>query len=314
MAVNKAVASVLVAGIAFMVSTLVADGLVSPTHLTKTAIEIELPKPAPTAAQPGAPQEQPVGNLIAAADPKAGDALAHKVCGICHSFNEGGKAIVGPNLYGVVGAPHGHMEGFAYSDALKAKQGPWTYDELNAWLTDPRTYAPGTKMGFAGLPSEQQRAEIIAYLRTLAHDPVPLPKPVPVQKAAAEAPAPATGGGGGESFDKLVAASDAADGGQLAKKYCGICHSFEKGGRAAVGPNLFGVVGAPHAHMEGYAYSDALKAKQGPWTLDELNQWLTDPRAYAPGTKMAFAGLPSEKQRAEIVAYLRSDSDNPPAK
>jgi cytochrome c len=75
----------------------------------------------------------------------------------------------------VVGGPHAHMVGFSYSDALKAKTGPWTYDELNEWLTKPAAYAPGTKMGFAGLGSEKQRADIIDYLHTLSHTPEPLP-------------------------------------------------------------------------------------------------------------------------------------------
>jgi cytochrome c len=93
----------------------------------------------------------------------------------CHSFNKDGKAGVGPNLWGVVGAPHGHQEGFNYSTALKGKQGPWTYAELNEWLYKPSAYAPGTRMSYAGLPNAQMRANVIDYLRTLSDHPEPLP-------------------------------------------------------------------------------------------------------------------------------------------
>jgi cytochrome c len=137
---------------------------------------------------------QPIGPLLASADPAAGDALTKKLCAACHTFNEGGKAGVGPNLFGVVGAPHGHMEGFAYSSALKGKQGPWNYDELNEWLTKPSAYAPGTKMTFAGLSSEKQRADVIAYLRTLSHNPEPLPAAAPAAAPAAQTANPSAGG------------------------------------------------------------------------------------------------------------------------
>jgi cytochrome c len=180
---NKAIAAVLVAGIGFMGATLLADGLVHPRELAQSAIKVESAAPAAAPAAAAAEAPQPIGPLLASADVKAGDALAHKVCGVCHTFEEGQKAGVGPNLYGVVGAPHGHMDGFAYSDAIKSKQGPWTFDELNDWLTKPSAYAPGTKMGFAGLPSAKQRADVIDYLHTLSHSPEPLP--------AAEAPTPA---------------------------------------------------------------------------------------------------------------------------
>jgi cytochrome c len=118
----------------------------------------------------------PIGPLLATADPATGEAYAKKVCVVCHSLNEGGKPIVGPNLYGVVGGPHAHMEGFNYSDALRAKQGPWTYDELFAWLTKPDAYAPGTRMAFPGIKNEKLRLDVIAYLRTLSHSPEPLPE------------------------------------------------------------------------------------------------------------------------------------------
>ncbi len=175
MEVNKVFAAVLVSGIAFMLSTVISDALVHPVELAKSAIHIEGAEAAAPAAAPAPEPSAPIGPFLAAADPAAGEALTKKLCVACHTFAEGGKAGVGPNLYGVVGGPHAHMVGFSYSDALKAKTGPWTYDELNEWLTKPAAYAPGTKMGFAGLGSEKQRADIIDYLHTLSHTPEPLP-------------------------------------------------------------------------------------------------------------------------------------------
>ena len=175
MQVTKAFAAVLVSGIAFMGASLVGQALVSPRHLETSVIKIEAPGAAP-AATAAAPAEPSLEALLATADPKKGQADAQAAgCVACHSFNEGGKAGVGPNLYGIIGAPHGHMEGFAYSDALKSKTGPWTYAELNEWLKKPAAYAPGTKMTYAGLPDATKRAEIIDWLRTLSANPQPLP-------------------------------------------------------------------------------------------------------------------------------------------
>jgi len=309
---NKVIASVLVAGIGFMVATLLADNLVHPTRLEKTAIEIEMPKPA--TATPQAPKATPLPMLLASADVKVGETFVDKVCVVCHSVGEGEPAKLGPNLYGIVGDPHAHMQGYDYSSALKDKKGKWTYEALDQWLTKPAAYAPGTKMTYAGIPNAKTRADVIAYLRTLSKNPEPLPKVTPEMEAAAKAPAAAPAAAAtpaGPSFDTLLASASPDEGHTLAQKYCAICHTFDKGGKAIIGPNLYGVLGAPHGHMEGFDYSAALKSKQGPWTYDALNAWLTKPSAYAPGTRMGFAGLRSEKERADIVAYLRTLSDHP---
>jgi cytochrome c len=171
---NKAVAAVLVGGIVFMMSGVVASLVVHPTALHHTVLKIDTGAPA---AGGGAKEEPlaPIAPLLATADVAAGEALAKKQCASCHTFTEGGKAGVGPNLYNVIGAKHGHVAGFNYSDAIKKKDGPWTYEEMNAWLKKPTAYAPGTKMAFAGINSDKQRADVIAFLRSLSASPAPLP-------------------------------------------------------------------------------------------------------------------------------------------
>ena len=188
MAVTKVSTAVLVAGIAYFLTGTIGAILVHPEYLAKPAIQIKGAEPV-TAAAPVEEKLAPIGPLLATADPVVGGATFKKLCTACHTSNEGGKAGVGPNLYGVVGGPHAHMEGFNYSAGLKAKTGPWTYDELNEWLKKPSSYVQGTRMTFAGIKNDQLRADVIDYLHVLSHSPEPLPA-APPAPAAAPASAP----------------------------------------------------------------------------------------------------------------------------
>ena len=134
----------------------------------------------------------------------------------------------------------------------------------------------------------------------------------------AEKPGSEVAGKGGQAadaaasaqFEGLLASASAERGAQTAKQ-CQVCHNVEEGQGSKVGPDLYGVVGRPVASVAGFNYSTALKAKGGNWTFAALNTWLTDPRADVPGTAMTFAGLSSEKQRADVVVYLDSLSKSP---
>lgn len=176
---NKIAAAVLVAGITAMVASILGGMLIKPHPLEKNVYVVE-GVGAPAAASSGAAPAgdapiEPIGPLLAAADVKAGEAAAKK-CAACHSFDKGGANKVGPNLWDVVGGKHAHNAAFAYSDAIKGKAGDdWTYEELNKFIANPKAYAPGTKMSFAGIKKAEERAQVIAYLRSLSDAPKPLP-------------------------------------------------------------------------------------------------------------------------------------------
>lgn len=175
MEMNKVAGAVLLAGIVAMTAGMLAEMLVHPKKLKESAYKVEGVVSQPTAGAPAAPAKvDPIAPLLAAADVKVGEASAKK-CAACHTFNQGGPNRVGPNLWDIVQAKHGHAEGFAYSPAIKDKPGNWNYEELNAFIANPKGYAPGTKMAFAGIPKADERAALIAYLRTLSPSPKPLP-------------------------------------------------------------------------------------------------------------------------------------------
>jgi len=174
---NKLFAAILVAMLVAMLAGFVARKAVHSEHLAKNAYVVEgvaaSSSAMPEMAMPAGPG--PIAPLLAKASAEAGQKTA-RVCGTCHSFGKGEPAKIGPNLYDIVGAKHAHMAGFDYSDAMKSMAGTWTFEELNEFLYNPRAHVPGTKMTFAGIKNDQDRANVIAWLRTLSDNPVPLPK------------------------------------------------------------------------------------------------------------------------------------------
>ena len=177
---NKVFGSILFAMIIFMVSGLIAEGVVNPKPLTKPAFPIAAAASSATPAETAAPAvaEKPAPlpvEMLAKADAAAGEATAKK-CAVCHSFGKGEAAKVGPNLWGIIGDKRAHMAGFNYSDAMQKLGGTWTVQEIGAFIAGPQAYLPGTRMSFPGLPKPEDRANVLAYLNKDSDSPVDMAK------------------------------------------------------------------------------------------------------------------------------------------
>lgn len=216
---NKIAAAVLLAGIIGMVTGYVADALYHPveepaTRGYKIAGAEEMMDGAAPQVQK---EEKPVDILafMAEADAAAGEALKRK-CAACHGFEKGSPHKVGPALWNIMGTDIASADGYAYSDALKNLQGKWGFQEMSEFLRKPKDYAPGTKMAFIGFKKPEDRANMIAYLRSLSDNPIPVPaytppveEPVAEEISDAENPPNAAVETGEEAGEK--AAEDSAE-------------------------------------------------------------------------------------------------------
>ncbi|HTW33611.1 MAG TPA: cytochrome c family protein [Rhizomicrobium sp.] len=280
--------------------------------------------PTQTASNNAAPVAEALpdwGTVLPKADVAAGQKISER-CQQCHNLTKGGPNLIGPNLWDIVNRPRATHPGYDYSSAMASKHDPWTYDNLFVYLKLPAAMVPGTKMTFAGIPSAQDRINLIAYLRTLADSPAAIPAPQPA-KAAAPAAAPAAGAAApaaaiqtaaaapaAASSEPDIAHADVAHGKQVAER-CQQCHDLTKGGPNMIGPNLWDIVNRPRATHPGYDYSSAMASKHDPWTYANLFTYLKQPQMMVPGTKMTFAGIPSDKDRTDLIGYLRTLSDKP---
>ena len=252
--------------------------------------------------------------LLAKGDAAKGDTDA-AICKACHAFEKDAPSPVGPNLHNVVGRKIASVEGFNYSPALKAKSGEtWTYEHLDAMIHKAANFAPGTLMAFPGLPDAQQRADVLLFLRSKTDNPPPLPEVAAVAPEGAAAPAREAAKPAADPNNEvaaLVAKADPAKG-ESDAAICKACHAFEKGAPSPVGPNLYGVLGRKIASVEGFNYTPAMKAHaEETWDYAHVDRLIHKPADFAPGTMMAFPGLPDANQRAEVIAFLRTKADSP---
>jgi cytochrome c len=289
-----------------------------------------------------------LANLLANASAEKGARVFGR-CAACHSVHEGGAHGVGPNLYGIVGDKVGGRADFSYSRALENHGGTWDFALLDAYIENPAETIPDNRMPFSGISRSNQRADLITYLRLLAADPAPLPADEAVEPAVEEKLQEVIEEAAGEPLEAeleepavevevaevagaaaevepaaaaetmteaspLVAALRAASSerGEAAFSVCAICHSIEKGGAHKIGPNLYGIVGAQVGRQADFSYSPALSSHGGTWDFEALDVFLTGPSQAIPGNRMPFGGIKSLEDRADLILFLRSRSDNLP--
>lgn len=180
---NKILGAILGTSLVMLALNILAGAIFSPETPSKAGYVVAVKEaPAEKEKEPAPAAAVPIEQLLADASIERGETAAKK-CAACHTFQKGGPNRVGPNLWAIVGRPKGSHEGFNYSAALKGMGGEWTIADLDKFLMNPKGMVPGTAMSFAGLTRDRERADVLAYLNSLADNPAPLPK-------AAAAPSP----------------------------------------------------------------------------------------------------------------------------
>ncbi|CAI3940030.1 Cytochrome c2 (Cyc7) (PDB:1YEA) [Commensalibacter communis] len=233
---------------------------------------------------------------LASANPAKGRELATQQCSLCHTFNENGANKIGPNLYGVMGHKIASKPNFNYSDSLKKHQKEsWDVQNLNLWLAHPTNFAPDTIMAYPGISVQQDRIDVIAYLKTISPS-APSSASV-IEKKDNSDPRE-------KSYPEIK--SNLSQGKEEFQQYCAVCHTDTVEGNTRLGPNLYNIVNKPIASQSNYTYSGSLKLKKMNWTESNLDQWIENPQQWAPGNKMNYKGISSADIRKNIILYLYS--------
>ena len=296
---NKIAGAVLGTALGVMALSIISEMIYAPAEPKTPGYVVAISKTgegATTSVATG--RVTPIAARLQTASADNGEAVAKK-CLACHTLLKDQSAKVGPNLWGVVAGPAAHMATFKYSDAITQahdKGLTWTYDNLDQFLTAPKMFLAGTAMGFAGLPLPQDRADVIAYLRTLSDSPPPLPPPPATPAAPPSAPV--------EAATATALPVGHADAGAAIFLRCSACHRIGPDATNSVGPVLNGIVGRKAGTYSGYAYSDANKNSGIVWSEQALAQYLPAPTTSVPGTKMPFA-LTDPQEVADVIAYLK---------
>jgi cytochrome c len=174
---NKALAAVLTAGIIASGAGVFSRIIYHPEIPAERAYPIDMAAVEEAGGEAAEEQEEAMelSEVLAMADPAAGETAARK-CAACHTFGQGEANKIGPNLHAVLGRDIASLPDFSYSSALTEKEGVWDYESLDHFVADPRGWAAGTKMTFAGIKKQQERADLLLYLRSLSDNPPPLPE------------------------------------------------------------------------------------------------------------------------------------------
>lgn len=221
-----------------------------------------------------------------------GKELAAQQCSLCHTFTKDGPQKIGPNLYDIMGSQIASVPGFYYSASLKKHDKEhWNIQNLNLWLSRPMNFAADTIMAYPGVSSTQDRIDIIAYLKSISPT-APAIESKTIQTA--------------DKQSEPTKDKDLAQGKEDFQRNCGVCHTDNPNGNSRIGPNLYDIINKPIASKSNYTYSNVLKSKKANWTESDLDQLIENPQKWAPGSKMIYNGVSSEKIRKNIISYLHS--------
>ena len=174
--INKIVAAVLLVALLIIGISKVSNVIFHVEKPETPGYSIEVEQVSPTSLKTVEQVEEKIdiAALIAMGDVTSGEKIFKK-CAACHSINKGGKNNIGPALYNVVGRNVGEISDYKYSKALATYDSNWDFEELNGFLLKPSKWIKGTKMAYAGLRKEKDRASVIKYLNQNSDNPLPLP-------------------------------------------------------------------------------------------------------------------------------------------